>query len=119
MGLNDVPRYDVATALGLGQRELQEDALVTDFPAGQDVGFVVLADGMGGHAAGELASAILVTEVFAELKFKLAELKTKLEVTRAFVDACVAKLIDGTLTAAASSAAAKQASRSETSKTSG
>ena len=75
MGLKDVPRYDVATALGLGQRELQEDSVVTDFPAGQDVGFVVLADGMGGHAAGEIASAILVTEVFAELKFKLADLK--------------------------------------------
>jgi serine/threonine protein phosphatase PrpC len=68
-------RYDVATALGQGMREIQEDAVVTDFPAGMDVGFVVLADGMGGHAAGEIASLILVTEVFAELKFKLADLK--------------------------------------------
>lgn len=68
-------RYDVATALGQGMREIQEDAVVTDFPAGMDVGFVVLADGMGGHAAGEIASSILVTEVFAELKFKLADLK--------------------------------------------
>ena len=70
-----LPRYDVATALGQGMREIQEDSIVTDFPAGMDVGFVVLADGMGGHAAGEIASAILVTEVFAELKFKLAVLK--------------------------------------------
>jgi len=68
-------RYDVATALGQGMREIQEDAVVTDFPAGMDVGFVVLADGMGGHAAGEIASLILVTEVFAELKFKLVDLK--------------------------------------------
>ena len=68
-------RYDVATALGQGMRKIQEDAVVTDFPAGMDVGFVVLADGMGGHAAGEIASLILVTEVFAELKFKLADLK--------------------------------------------
>jgi len=68
-------RFDVATALGQGMREIQEDAVVTDFPAGMDVGFVVLADGMGGHAAGEIASSILVTEVFAELKFKLSDLK--------------------------------------------
>lgn len=68
-------RYDVATALGQGTREIQEDAVVTDFPAGMDVGFVVLADGMGGHAAGEIASSILVTEVFAELKFKISDLK--------------------------------------------
>lgn len=67
-------RFDVATALGQGQRELQEDSVVTDFPVGMDVGYVVLADGMGGHAAGEIASAIIVTEVFAELKFKLADL---------------------------------------------
>ena len=75
MSLPDIPQFDVATALGQGMREIQEDAIVTDFPAGMDVGFVVLADGMGGHAAGEIASAILVTEVFAELKFKMADLK--------------------------------------------
>ncbi len=75
MTLQATPRFDVATALGQGRREIQEDAVVTDFPAGMDVGFVVLADGMGGHAAGEIASAILVTEVFAELKFKMADLK--------------------------------------------
>lgn len=68
------PRFDVASALGLGQREIQEDSLVVDFPVGMDVGFMVLADGMGGHAAGEIASNIIVTEMFAELKFKSAEL---------------------------------------------
>jgi serine/threonine protein phosphatase PrpC len=75
MTLQAFARYDVATALGQGTREIQEDAVVTDFPAGMDVGFVVLSDGMGGHAAGEIASSILVTEVFAELKFKLSDLK--------------------------------------------
>lgn len=74
MSLAHNARFDVATALGQGQRELQEDAVVTDFPVGMDVGYVVLADGMGGHAAGEIASAIIVTEVFAELKFKLPDL---------------------------------------------
>lgn len=74
MPLAHSARFDVATALARGRRELQEDSVVTDFPVGMDVGYVVLADGMGGHAAGEIASAIIVTEVFAELKFKLADL---------------------------------------------
>ena len=69
------PRFDVASALGIGQREIQEDSLIADFPVGTDVGFLVLADGMGGHAAGEIASNIIVTEMFAELKFKSAELQ--------------------------------------------
>lgn len=68
------PRFDVASALGIGQREIQEDSLIADFPVGMDVGYMVLADGMGGHAAGEIASNIIVTEMFAELKFKSAEL---------------------------------------------
>ncbi|WP_245306183.1 PP2C family protein-serine/threonine phosphatase [Roseovarius aestuariivivens] len=54
----------------LGRRERQEDALASDFPFGQPFGFVVLADGMGGHAAGDIASKIVVTEVFSELKLQ-------------------------------------------------
>ncbi len=63
-------RFDVASAIIQGGRDCQEDAIVTDFPLGSDVGLVVLADGMGGHAAGDIASKIVVTEVFSELKFK-------------------------------------------------
>lgn len=62
--------YDASMALDLGQRERQEDAIVSDFTAGQNFGFVVLADGMGGHAAGDVASKIVVTEVFSELKLQ-------------------------------------------------
>ena len=51
-----------------GRRTRQEDAIVSDFPAGNGLGFVVLADGMGGHAAGDMASKIVVTEVFSALK---------------------------------------------------
>lgn len=65
--------YDVATALAQGQRDSQEDAVIADFPLDGDVGFAVLADGMGGHAAGDVASKIVVTEVFSELKLQSGE----------------------------------------------
>lgn len=64
------PGFDVASALSLGRRETQEDALASDFPLGAACGFAVLADGMGGHAAGDVASKIVVTEVFADLKLR-------------------------------------------------
>jgi len=64
--------FDVASAVSQGGRDYQEDTVVTDFPLGSDSGFVVLADGMGGHAAGDVASKIVVTEVFSELKFQSA-----------------------------------------------
>lgn len=62
--------YDVATAIGKGQREYQEDAVAADFSIGAAFGFAVLSDGMGGHAAGDVASKIVVTEVFSELKLQ-------------------------------------------------
>jgi protein phosphatase len=65
--------YDVATALAQGRRDNQEDAVIADFPLDGDIGFAVLADGMGGHAAGDVASKIVVTEVFSELKLQSGE----------------------------------------------
>ncbi|PWE31397.1 serine/threonine-protein phosphatase [Maritimibacter sp. 55A14] len=62
--------FDAAAAISQGRRDHQEDALITDFPIGSDMGFVVLSDGMGGHAAGDVASKIAVTEVFSELKLR-------------------------------------------------
>ncbi|MDA8586198.1 protein phosphatase 2C domain-containing protein [Rhodobacteraceae bacterium] len=63
------PRFDIASALDRGGRDYQEDSLVSDFAVGDDCGIVVLADGMGGHSAGDVASKIVVTEIFSELKF--------------------------------------------------
>ena len=68
------PRFDVASAISPGQRDYQEDTLITDFPQGSDFGFAVLADGMGGHAAGDIASKIIVTEIFSEIKFQSSKL---------------------------------------------
>lgn len=65
--------YDTAMSIDIGRRERQEDALASDFSNGQAFGFVVLADGMGGHAAGDMASKIVVTEMFSELKLRSGE----------------------------------------------
>ncbi len=67
------PRYDVASGLSQGGRDYQEDAIVADFPFGMDSGVAVLADGMGGHEAGDVASKLVVTEVYSELKFSSAD----------------------------------------------
>lgn len=55
--------FDIATAIDRGARDYQEDAILTDFPPGSDMGIVVLSDGMGGHAAGDVASTLIVDEV--------------------------------------------------------
>ena len=66
-------RFDVACVLNRGRRDYQEDALAVDFTVGEDLAYAVLSDGMGGHAAGDVASKIVVTEVFSELKFQSAD----------------------------------------------
>ena len=68
-------RLDTAAALSLGARERQEDALATAFAEGADLSFAVLSDGMGGHASGDLASRIIVSEVFSELTVRARELR--------------------------------------------
>ncbi len=68
--------FDTAMALSQGRRDRQEDAVAADFLAGTAMGFAVLADGMGGHAGGDLASKIVVTEVFAELKLRMGDPET-------------------------------------------
>lgn len=59
---------DVATAAIKGARGYQEDSIIASFPMGQDAGFAVIADGMGGQVAGHLASALVSTQVFTHLK---------------------------------------------------
>jgi serine/threonine protein phosphatase PrpC len=63
-------RYDAGTAISQGGRERQEDAVLVDFPSGEDAGIGVLADGMGGHHGGDVASAQVLTAAFAELRLR-------------------------------------------------
>lgn len=58
---------ECATATDIGRRARQEDALLADFPQGGALGLAVLSDGMGGHEDGDLASRIIVSEMFSEL----------------------------------------------------
>lgn len=71
----DAYRIDSATATSKGGRPYQEDAVLSDFAVGADVGFAVLADGMGGHAAGDIASKIVVTVMFSELSFRRGQME--------------------------------------------
>ncbi|KQB97226.1 serine/threonine protein phosphatase [Loktanella sp. 1ANDIMAR09] len=66
--VDEAIRFDVATAATKGERDYQEDSLIASFPQGQETGFAVLADGMGGHMCGDVASALVMSEVFRQIK---------------------------------------------------
>ncbi|MBW4710082.1 protein phosphatase 2C domain-containing protein [Roseobacter sp. YSTF-M11] len=93
--------FDAASALSMGQRSYQEDAIIADFARGAEVGLAVLADGMGGHAAGDVASKIVVTEVFSELMFQRgdvaafeASVRTSLFDAAMAANACLREHVD-------------------------
>lgn len=55
------PAYDIALILDQGQRDTQEDAVAARSFDAVDAGYVVIADGMGGHEAGEVASDLVIS----------------------------------------------------------
>ena len=63
MRLSDTIRFYAATDVGK-MRDHNEDNFLVD----KKVGLFIVADGMGGHAAGEVASAIAVRTVHEEIK---------------------------------------------------
>lgn len=74
MAPKDDPRFQVASHLSVGAREYQEDALSVNFAEGADLGIAVLSDGMGGHAAGDVASRIVVETVSQALAKESSDL---------------------------------------------
>lgn len=52
-------------------RDHNEDSIGTD----EEIGLMVLADGMGGHKGGEVASALAVDTILSQLKKSLVEIK--------------------------------------------
>jgi serine/threonine protein phosphatase PrpC len=94
MSVSDAQRFkfDAVSAIDRGHRETQEDAVICDFSRGEEINFAVLSDGMGGHAAGDLASKIVVTEIFSELMFLRSDPK-------AFGEHCVERLTDAAMAA--------------------
>lgn len=70
MNLTDVLEVVRLTDVGR-KREHNEDAVTSDM----EIGLVVLADGMGGYKAGEVASEIAVLTIVAELKESMLALQ--------------------------------------------
>jgi len=68
--------FDVATVLSVGRRDCQEDALETVFPEGEGYGYAILCDGMGGHAAGEVAANLVLSSVAEDLRAGCEDLET-------------------------------------------
>ena len=62
MSLGDSLRFYAATDVGK-VRDHNEDNFLVD----KKIGLFIVADGMGGHAAGEVASAIAVRTVHEEV----------------------------------------------------
>lgn len=59
--------FDVASAIDQGKRNAQEDALAYGIRDDDAPGFIVLADGMGGHVNGGVASGLVVNTVHETL----------------------------------------------------
>ncbi|WP_420583994.1 PP2C family protein-serine/threonine phosphatase [Ruegeria sp.] len=78
------PAYDIALILDQGQRDTQEDAIAARMFDAANAGYVVVADGMGGHAAGEVASDLVLSAWRAALD---AELEGDTPTEAALIDA--------------------------------
>ncbi len=78
------PAYDIALILDKGQRDSQEDAIAARMFDAANAGYVVAADGMGGHAAGEVASELVISAWRSALD---AELECGMPSEAALIDA--------------------------------
>src|ERR1051326_7941815 len=64
-GASDIVEWALISDVG-AERESNEDFAGTDVPSGSGPPLFVVADGMGGHAAGEVASRLAVETMVAD-----------------------------------------------------
>ena len=70
--MNLSSKFEIVNVSDVGRRRPHnEDSTLSD----ADSGLVILADGMGGYKAGEVASAIAVTSVHKEILAGLAQIE--------------------------------------------
>lgn len=68
----DMPRFDIAVLADLGQRDAQEDSVAARYVETARAGYAIVADGMGGHDAGDVASDY-VTSAWCQMVDTLLE----------------------------------------------
>lgn len=53
--------FDIAVLADLGQRDAQEDSVAARYVDTASAGYAIVADGMGGHDAGDIASGLVMS----------------------------------------------------------
>lgn len=69
-------RIETAWALSKGERSVQEDVLHLWFEPSRQSGYIIIADGMGGHTSGDVASSLAVEAIDDSLTARWAQKDT-------------------------------------------
>jgi serine/threonine protein phosphatase PrpC len=80
-------QFKIASLSDQGQRDYQQDAIIVE-ELGEGLAFAALSDGMGGHAAGDIAATIAVDTIRAKLLSEISDADNLEKLQKLFVD-CV------------------------------
>jgi serine/threonine protein phosphatase PrpC len=70
-------RIQVASTLHLGARKAQEDCILVDSPENEPLAVFILCDGMGGHGAGDKASALVAGRFYSEMRMQRGAIQAR------------------------------------------